>query len=355
MKHNFSVRLAAYGFRIGALFLAITIAAVLVFGTPDALKQALHESGAYNAAADTVAKQATKSTELASADTAAKDSFTPQAVRTTSEQNIDHIYDWLEGKTAKPEIKIDLQPYIGSFTRSLDGQATQKAASLPVCTAAQLQTLDLRNINPLDLPCLPPGVNVANAKDQAVNQAVASNDFLQNPVLTADSLPKDVQGKTIIDRAANAPATYQWLMRAPWLFGALALVSAAATLLLWRSDWRQAVRKLARSLLGVGITLLVVVLVVRLLLQFTTKPDGFVTKMVAGNYGEIIMTFVKSIEQAFTTKLLVAGLIYTAIAIIALIVLRFLKPKALAGETVVANSPAIADSQKSPPVIQRDL
>lgn len=351
MKHTFLVRLASFGFRAGTLIAVITGAAALTFGTPDTLKKALNDSGAYTSAADALVGQTSKSigkqgassaadigpekqTQLAITETAAKASFTPASLQATSEQNIDSLYAWLEGDTPKPDIRIDLQPYVSSFTKSLGDQATQRAASLPACTAEQLRAIDPNNVDILNLPCMPPGVNIAGAKDQAIAQAVASNEFLKNPVITTDSLPKDSQGKTAIDRAANVPQTFQWSMQAPWIFAGLALLCAAAILLLWRSDLREAIRKISRGLLGVGIVLLVIVAVARVLMWEVGKPDGVASKLVAGSYNEVLLAFVKTIERAYTGRLLVVGIAFVAIAILILVTLRITRPNAPAEVSV---------------------
>jgi hypothetical protein len=329
--------------------LAITTTGVLVFGSPAALKAALKDSGAYNAASSHLAQQAGKAVNNQSAVTldqttvqsAAQQNFSAQTVESNTESVVDNMYGWLQGKTAKPEFKLDLSPYVGQFTQSVGDQTVQHVASLPICTAEQLRQIDPNNININQLPCRPPGVDLNTAKQQAIDQVVQSNSFLSNPVISSDTLPKDAEGKTALDRADSLPGVFQWTMRGPWIFGGLAVLCAALIMwLLWSESWRTGVRKLARSLVGVAITLLLIVLITKLSLHFVTSSDSIAGKLVNKDFQQVLITFAKSLEQAYDSKLLTFGIVYAAVGIVALLVLRFWKPAA--PSPVVAGAPATA-------------
>lgn len=359
MKHPFLVRLASFGFSTSILLLALTAASVMTFGTPQAIKTALRDSGAYQSASDQLAKKASDMTasepdsksegnlqvDKEAVSQAASSSFSAKAIETNAEQAIDATYGWLGGKTAKPDIKLDLQPYINSFTQSLGDQAIQRAQSLPLCTPEQLRQIDPNNIDVFNLPCLPPGVDLNTAKDQAIAKATESNEFLQKPIVSVDSLPKDAAGKTAVDRAENVPTLYQWSMRAPWILAVLAALSAATIILLIRPDWRLAIRKLARPLFGTGIALVVLVFVARFFFSYVSKPEGIASRLAGGDFKDVILTFMSSLQQAYTGKLLNFGIAYLLIGSVALIALRIVKQH---NGLQVATSPSnVANSSSS--------
>jgi hypothetical protein len=358
MKHPILVRLAAFGFSTSILLLALTAASTMVFGTPQAIKSALRDSGAYKSASEQLAK---KAGDMAASESdskpegdlqldreavsqAAASSFTDKAIQTNAEQAIDATYSWLDGKTAKPEIKLDLQPYINSFTQSLGDRAVQQAQSLPLCTPEQLRQIDPNNIDVFNLPCLPPGVNLNTTKDQAIAKAAESNEFLKEPVISVDSLPKDTAGKTAVDRAENVPTLYQWSMRAPLILAVLALLSAAVIVLLLRPDWRLVIRKLARPLFGTGIALVILVVVARLFFSYVSKPEGLASKLAGGDFKDVILTFMSSLQQAYTDKLLNFGIAYLIVGLVALVALRIVKQH---GGSATTASPVAATSSSS--------
>lgn len=374
MKHSFLIRLAAYGFRLSILLLALTATAVMTFGTPEVLKQTLRDSGAYNAAASALARQAgqavsdrvspgsdtaERTNQQAAIDDAAKDSFTPASLRSATEKNIDATYAWLEGKTSRPDLEFDLRPYTDSFAQKLGNQTAERVSSLPVCTAQQLRQLDPASVNIFDLPCRPPGINLDSAGDQAANQIAASNGFLQNPVVSTDDLPKDVEGKTVVDRAASLPAAFQLATQAPWWLAVLALLCASLILLLWRNDIRAAIRKLARNVLTAGIILLVIIGIARLLIRFAADPNNAIGKLLAGSYRDVLLSFLRALEKAYDSKLLVFGIAYTVFAIVALVALRIWKRSVITEpmtlDAATANAGPVAGQQTdatSPPVNQ---
>jgi hypothetical protein len=359
MKHPILVRLAVLGFSTSILLLALTAASTMVFGTPQAIKSALRDSGAYRSASEQLAKKAGDMATSSESDSksesdlqldreavsqAAASSFTDKAIQTNAEQAIDATYSWLDGKTAKPEIKLDLQPYINSFTQSLGDRAVQRTQSLPLCTPEQLRQIDPNNIDVFNLPCLPPGVNLNAAKDQAIAKAVESNDFLKEPVISVDSLPKDTAGKTAVDRAENVPTLYQWSMRAPLILAVLALLSTAVIMLLLRPDWRLVIQKLARPLFGTGIALVILVVVARLFFSYVSKPEGLASKLAGGDFKDVILTFMSSLQQAYTDKLLNFGIAYLIVGLVALVALRIVKQH---GGSATAASPVAAASSTS--------
>lgn len=355
MKHTFLFRLAAFGFSTSILLLAITAAAVMVFGTPDTLKKSLRDSGAYDIASRELATKAGDAAvsegnlpiDKEAVSQAAAETFSPKTIETNAEKVIDGTYNWLDGKTATPEFSVDLRPYVNSFTQTLNDRLVQQAQVLPVCSPEQLQQVDPNNIDVFKLQCLPPGVTLDMVKGQiAAETAKSSQEFLENPNITADTLPKDEQGKTVAQQASNVPALYQWVKKAPWIFGLLALLCAAAVILFARPEWRTGARRLARSLLITGIILVILTGLVRLLFSYLTRPGGLGEKLAGDELKDVAMTFITSIERAYDSKVLLFGIVYAVVGLVALLALRFLKQPST---PVVASTPANSTAPAATP------
>ena len=325
-------------FRLGLIGLAITAAGVLTFGSSDAMKTALRDSGAYSQAANQLAERASQeatqaggpSLESASVNSAAQDSISPELIQRDAEGAIDTTYDWLQGDTPKLVLSINLKPYIDSFTNKLGDQAIQKAEALPACTAAQLQQIDPNNIDVFNLPCRPPGLDLNTLKGQAIAKLTSSNELLSNPVIDTTSLPKDEQGKTALDKAERLPQVFQWIMILPWICLAAVVLGKAILLWLgWPDRW-ETLRKLARGILSAGITVLVFVALTKLLLWFTTKPNGIFSKLTEGSFSEVIISFARSLERVYDGKLLIFGIVYVVLGIAGIVGVRLVKKAELA-------------------------
>lgn len=337
MKSSLGVRLANYLFRLGALLLASSLAAVMVFGDAATIKSALRDSGAYQAVADSLVGQASRSlqgqlgsnplVDSAAAETAIRESLPPQAIQEQSEQSIDGIYAWLNGRTAQPELRFDLQPSIDTLAGKLSDQAADRAAGLPACTPEQVQRLLSDGMDISSLGCAPPGIGSQSARQLISDQLGQTGGILSDPVLTTDNLPKDSSGQTAVDRLAVLPEIFQWLGRLPLISAGLLLAGAALVYWQQRTEWRQAARTLARSLLGVGILLLVLAGLTRLFFMNATDPSGYIGKLVGGGFSEVIVTFVSSLEKAFSIRLLIFGGAYALLATAVLLLLRWRQPK----------------------------
>src|SRR4051812_48563018 len=85
-------------------------------GTSGKVKHILAESGIYDTVLPSVLDQ-TKQIDTSAGEislenpqikAAAQSAFTPQFIQTSTESVIDSVFDWLNGKTATPQFKIDL-------------------------------------------------------------------------------------------------------------------------------------------------------------------------------------------------------------------------------------------------------
>jgi hypothetical protein len=252
--------LATSLFRFSILLLPPLIAVTIVFGTPGHLKQALRGSGVYANFTDAVLEQSLPKntdpqTKTLLSDPGVKDairkSFPPTLLQSYTETFTDGVYNWLAGKTPQPQFTIDLGTPKRQLVTNLTAYAKQRVDTLPVCTVAQLKQLSA-NTTILDLPCRPTGLDTAKAAEQFSADVTSNTNFLGDTTVTADNLPKSQSGQTIFQRAARAPRAYQQLIQGAWIFGAIAIATGVATVLL-HDKKRAGIKSLAWVLLGSGV------------------------------------------------------------------------------------------------------
>jgi len=330
------IHLLGYCFRISVLIFAIACTLVLVFGSPQYIKQALKESQIYSTFVDAFAQQAQKTTAQSSNQggqavnqlditNAAKEALTPATIQSSVEQFVDGTYHWLEGKTPAPDFRIDLQPATQIFVTKLTDESMRRIKSRPVCTRTQLLQLDPRTINVSNLECLPPGIDLTAAQEQTTAKIVADNEFLRNPVLTASNFSKDAQGQTPFQKIPDAPKIYHWLILSPWIFGLLAVFFGTG-IFLGRRDWRRALRGIAASVIGAGVLLLIIGGSGMYISANAVKPQGVLGKLTTNPFQHVIIQFFSSLSHIITHRLFIFGGTYTLLGIVVLLVIRRAKP-----------------------------
>jgi hypothetical protein len=141
-------------------------------------------------------------------------------------------------------------------------------------------------------------------------------------------LPKNKEGKTPVqnftEKAKNARKVYRIAMLAPWIFGALAVVSGGLVILLY-DDKRRGMRNLAITTLVLGILTLVGIFVSNFGFSKLEKSDSLL--QVDANIKEPVIALVRSISIAYNNRLLMFGIVYVAIGAATLTALRLTKPK----------------------------
>lgn len=327
--------------------LAVSCALLATFGTPQTIKDIMQGNSVYTTLADTVAQQiATQAkqeqskqnpqsgaanetpqpsglqSELQSKlQTAAKESFNPAFLRASSEQVIDGTYHWLDGTAARPDFKVDLTPAVQKFQNKIAGATAERIKKLPVCTLAQLRAINPAVIDINNLTCLPPGLNADAQRQTVINAATSQNEFLKNPILTADRIPKNSNGQTVFERASTAPIVFQWVKVAPWILGGLALLLAAAVTLL-SAPYRKGVGSLAVSLIGCGLFLGTLSLVAGWLFNRTFNAANSPLHLTDGGIQQSAVAVIGAFNRIIIHNLLIFGIVYVGIGIVALGVLR---------------------------------
>ncbi len=310
----------------------------MVFGSSAAVKKALRGSGIYNNFVDTLTSQS-KDIGVSQSDTtssgllvqpqvkqAAKTAFSPAILQSSSEQIIDSMYGWLRGNSAKPDFRIDLSQPKQRFAELAADNAAARAQQLPACSLQQLRELANSTPDPFNVPCLPSGYNISTIRNKVVEDLATNQEFLKDPVITADSLPKDSQGKSVFDQASGMPKIFHWLLLAPWIIGGFTVLTGGGLVLLY-DEKRRGLHTIGVSLLGSGVFLLISTLVLSYAFKQVSQPSGQFGKLVANDFQHTLLGVLQVLSSAFNRKLYLFGAAYIASGAAILIILRFTRPK----------------------------
>jgi len=344
--------LAGAGFNMGLVGVAVSVALVMVFGNPSALKQALRDSRAYDNVADsTISDAVTANKDAASTATipetqikqAAKTAFTPGVLQSSTEQIIDGVYSWLRANSDKPDFRIDLTGQKQALAESLAGSAADRARQLPACGLQQLLELRGTTPDPFNIPCLPPGYDINALRSQAIADITNNQVFLKNPVITADSFPNDSQGRSVFENVSQAPELYQRLLLAPWVFGGLVLLSGLLLVLL-HDNKRAGLKSLGMKLIMSGIFLPIGTAVVSYISRLLGRQVGRqVGRQLTAGLQQAPAEVIRLLSSAVNHKLIWFSAGYIILGALALLSLRLTrKPQ----QNSVINNPS-ATSFKS--------
>ncbi len=313
-----------------------------VFGQPAEVKTLVAQSGIYDhlvsAALDQSQTDANKNggsdSSVSLNDTAvqqaAKQSFTPDLLRTSFETFIDANYAWLQGKTATPQFNIDLSGAKNSLADQVGAAVTTRLKTLPVCSAAQMAQLQLP-VNSLTVDCRPTNIDPQTEGARVAQDIKTSNDFLGQPVLTPTSVnqQKDAQAKPYFKTASKAPQVYRFTQKAPFILAALALLTSVGIIFIAptkRKGWRR-----------VGVVL---ALAGAVLIASKFVADAGVTKLsdkLHNGAGSQIQAQVNNLAKTLESKLFQSNLVFgIAFVVLAAIIIGWLvktrnqngKPKA---------------------------
>lgn len=242
--------------------LAFNFGMVRAIGDAESVKEILSKSEIYSSVVPNILKQTgqfdTAVGEISGADQivkkAATRSLPASEIQKYSEDAIDNIYAWLNGKTPQPTFNIDLSNSKVSFANNLASEVQQKLTSLPACTTAITAT----DFDVLNATCLPPGVSANSASDSLKNEVINNSDgfFNQASVKAADIKGNDPTKSVFQDQLKDAPAAFQWFKKSPTILLILTILAGAALVFL-RPTIANGLKHLGAILLTVGLTMLI--------------------------------------------------------------------------------------------------
>lgn len=277
---KFIYQLTGSFFKLLLLLLPVVFALTLVLGNPDSVKKVLKQSGAYDKfvdvtldnsqkeADDPQTKQLLSDPEIRSV---IEQSIPPELLARSTEPVIQGFYDWLQGKTDEPQFSIDLSEAKDSLAINLGAYAEKRAEGLPICTLQQLRTVDFNNF--LALPCRPPGTSPQQIGQQFSQQLVGDAKFLNDPVITNETIAKDNNGRTFGSDTNEIPKIYQAVQAGKWVLLGLA-IGLALILVFAHRDRRAGVRHVAWALLLAGVFFAILIVVYALTFGRAPSLEG---------------------------------------------------------------------------------
>lgn len=297
-----------------------------VFSQPTIVKTWLSKSGVYSSVIEEIAQQtkieqAGQNTALLSSDDVAplaKAAFTPESVQVGSEQAIDGVFSWLQGKTPEPEFKVDLS---GPKTALVNGIATtlsDKAAALPACTGARTSVVQ---VDLTSLSCLPANADLAAARKQFADEFIKTSDFLPQNNLSAQDLKIKVNGtpQTLGAALPWVPKAYRALLWAPWVSLGL-LIMCVVSIVSLSTKQRKGWSRVARGLVFSGVLLVVIGFVLVPGMNKLTILSGASSNRMTKN---IVVPFLDQIWEHVARISLISGALYLSLGLVLVIVLFF--------------------------------
>ena len=254
--------------KILLLALPLVFSLAVLLSSPTPIEKALKESRLYDEFVSSVIDKSEKEATNKDAkdilaqpeiQAAAEKAFTPALLQSSTENVLEGVFAWAQGKTTEPEFRIDLTNAKAELAKGIAAYAEKRANSLPPCSVAQLRTLS-PDIDLLEVPCLPPGFNAAAQADAYSQKFLSEGDFLKDPVITNKTIADNNNGKSVSEQLSAVPKAYAALNAAKWLIlGAVLLLTAL--LIFARKNRVAGAKHVAWTLLGVGIFLAILMIV----------------------------------------------------------------------------------------------
>lgn len=236
---KFLVFLAGTSVTFLLMSVAFTATVALTF-TPANLKSWLNASDVYDTIVSDIFKQSQDAlaegsgnpeiiNQTAVREAAAK-AFTPEFLQASTEQFIDGLVPWLEGRVALPTFQISVSDVKTAFAQNIGDFARNHYNSLPPCAPGQLpDTSDI-----LSVPCKVKGISIDAEAQKIVNKVLDSKEFLPEPVLSAQTWTSSEgeNKKSVFENISYVPKIYQWSRIAPFVLGVLAIAALAVIIFL---------------------------------------------------------------------------------------------------------------------------
>ncbi len=237
-------------------FLTATVFAVYSVFDAGTIKSTLHEKKVYEAVVPSVLSSVNYDQrsvgQLPLKDpgvrSAVEKAFPPSDLEQKTNTVIDSTFVWLAGKTAKPEFRLDFTQNKEQLATELGNYAQARVQTLPRCTLANLPD----NYDPLSIQCVPPGFTAASIGDVVKQQVTNDTNFLENPIVTSDTLSLNPEDTTKQNNAfQNLEGVRAFYQRKTLFMVLLPLLTAIfiAGGLFLASDKAKGLRRLGRSFL----------------------------------------------------------------------------------------------------------
>lgn len=235
--------------------LALDFGIMRIVGHSGSIKKIIADSGLYNNVVSDALNQAQTqpggniSLSDSAIGQAANKALSPAVLQDSTNQVIDGIYAWLDGKTSQPNFKVDLSGAKSTFARAVGAAAETRAASLPPCNTQPV------SFDAFSTTCLPKGLSAPAAGQAAQESILSRQGFLDNPVITPGSI-KDSNNQSVFEtKFKDAPQQYQRAKKTPYILATLSVLAALGIVLL-NSSWQRGLRRVGITMGVVGIVML---------------------------------------------------------------------------------------------------
>lgn len=317
-----------------------------VFGTPDALKSSLRDSGIYNSIVGDALEKAQKdegqqgtSDEIPISRPEVRkiitDAFPPSFMQTQTEGLLDSTYNWLQGDTKTLVFKLDLTDSKTRLANGVHDYVAARLASLPVCTANDLKLAAGSDVDPFNAPCVPTGFDI-NAAAEKSRQEILAGEFMKDTEITAADLETS-DGKSFEQQYKKAPAAYRNIVSAVYAMGVIAVLMGVGVVFLSVTK-RAGLKRIAILGLSAGGFLVIISWLFGVALKRVTEE---VTKSSHGSepLQQKLMDVMQNLGGDVRAWWLWFGLIVVAAAAGGLIALHFTKPKDEELAAAIATTP----------------
>lgn len=168
----------------------------------------------------------------------AKEAFNGKFLQESVEKVLDGTYSWLDGSSEQLNFTVDLTGPKLQFATGVGSYVTDRLATLPVCAGAQATP----DYDAFTANCRPGYITATQAGDEYKTRLLSDN-FLKNPVLTADNLVvKKADGTSVAlaehPNAASLKSAYQQSAQLPLILGIIAVLLSTGILLIDPLRWR---------------------------------------------------------------------------------------------------------------------
>jgi hypothetical protein len=298
---------------------AFDIGFVKVATHPDTVKRLVAESGMYDSVVPNILHQ-TQSISTAYGNIPVSDpaikkaanvALSPRYIQQNTEIVIDNIYDWLDGKIAQPNFKIDLSGAKTLFANNIADSLQKRLSALPACSLAESRNIALSGTyDAYNASCLPRGISPATVAEQVKSGVVNSDSFLNQTSLGSADITNGSNHQSIFDQAGvkNIPAQYQRLKMTPWILSILTVLAAAGIILL-SPTWQKGLKHIGVNLLIIGVVMLIFSWAIN-----RTADKDIVSKIKVNDMvlQQDLRTLASDIIQQIDKNYWLFGVIYTA-------------------------------------------
>lgn len=301
---------------------ATTAVLALVAGNRSLVKQTIAESGAYQKFVPSIIESNKDNSTIPLSDPEVvliiNKAFPPETLKNKTEDIVDSIFNWLEGKESEVIFTVDFTENKNQLGDKLSEYAFTNLAFKDTCET-QPEYFD-----PFTSECRPYGYDIFKGETEFADQIKSTEGFLGQTVLTQASLPANKSGKTIFEQYSNAPVIYKWLMRAPWILGVMTIISAVS-FVGYLPNKRRGVARLGKTISATSVTLIVTPLIFSVIIPQFSK--SFQSE-ISGSSAEVLFNdIITSLTRSFDRMMIGFGVWLLLIGIAILLGEKMTRPK----------------------------